>query len=173
MANKNKAAKKVTVAKKPVKKAAPKKIAAKNAAPKKATVKKAAVKKATAKKPVVKKAAAKKISKKAVVPKKAVAKPGPKPVPAKKKAAAKPKAISTAPAMIELSEELVEKAANISKPMMAPVDGLDTAPVTDPIQSFDKKAFNKATSKGDPHSKLHLSSKPKNAIKPSGKKPLW
>ena len=75
--------------------------------------------------------------------------------------------------MAELSEELVEKAANTSnsKPMIAPGDGLPM-PTPDLIQAFDKNSFNKATTKGDPHSKLHLS-KSKGGIKPSGKKPLW
>ena len=96
------------------------------------------------------------------------------PDPVKKKVVAKKtvKSAASAAAMTELSEELVEKAANTGKPIMAPGDGLHTAPVTDPVQAFDKKAFNKATAKGDPHSKLHLS-KAKNTIKPSGKKPLW
>ena len=181
MANKKKPAKKAAALKKAIKKVAPKKVAPKKAAPKKAApkkaiakktvskkavVKKAAVKKAVAKKPVAKKATAKKV----IAPKKAIAKP----TPAKKKVAAKSTQVSAAPAMAELSEELVEKAANTSnsKPMIAPGDGLNAAPVTDPVQAFDKNVFNKATAKGDPHSKLHLS-KAKNTIKPSGKKPLW
>jgi hypothetical protein len=182
MANKNKPAKKVTAPKKIIKKVAAKKVAPKKAAPKKAiakklapqksTVKKSIVKKPAVKKAVAKKSVAKKVTAKKIIPaKKAIAKP----VAVKKKVAAKPTPVSDAPAMAELSEELVEKAANTSnnKPMIAPRNGLDTAPVTDPVQAFDKNAFNKATAKGDPHSRLHLSSKPKNAIKPSGKKPLW
>lgn len=183
MANNNRPAKKAIAPKKAIKKAAAKKVAAKKAAPKKAIAKKAApqksaVKKSIVKKPAVKKAVAKKPVAKKVTPKKVIPakKTIAKPVAVKKKVAAKPKAIaaSSIPAMDELSEELVEKAANTnsSKPMMAPGNGLDTTPATDPVQAFDKNAFNKATAKGDPHSKLHLS-KAKNTIKPSGKKPLW
>lgn len=178
MANNNRPAKKAIAPKKAIKKAAAKKVAAKKAAPKKAIAKKAAPQKSAVKKPAVKKAVAKKPVAKKVTPKKVIPakKTIAKPVAVKKKVAAKPKAIaaSSIPAMDELSEELVEKAANTnsSKPMMAPGNGLDTTPATDPVQAFDKNAFNKATAKGDPHSKLHLS-KAKNTIKPSGKKPLW
>ena len=169
-------AKKPVTKKAPVKKVAPKKVVAKKppvkkAAPKKAAPKKAAVKKVTPKKiappkrVIAKQAPVKAVTKPAqpVVSKKAVAKP-----------VAKPAVVSLTPAS-ELSEELVEKAANTSKQMMIPGDGLNEAPpvTEDPVQAFDKNTFNKATAKGDPHSKLHLSSKPKNAIKPSGKKPLW
>ena len=167
---------KKAAAKKPVavssKKVAKKAIAKKSPA-KKAAVKKAAVKKSVTKKPVTRKAAPKKAVKKAPV-KKAAAK---KPVAAKKRVTAKPAPVSAAstPSMAELSEELVEKAANTgdNKPMFSPENGATVQPPEDPIQAFDKKVFNKTTSKGDPHSRLHLSSKPKNAIKPSGKKPLW
>ncbi len=59
--------------------------------------------------------------------------------------------------------------------MIVPGNGLNEAPVTtkDPVKTFDQNVFNQATTKGDPHSNRNLSSKPKNAIKPSGKKPLW
>jgi hypothetical protein len=43
----------------------------------------------------------------------------------------------------------------------------------DPLTAFDKHVFEKATAKGDPQSKLRLSSVNKSSIKPSGKKPLW
>ena len=158
---------KKAVAKKPVAKKAPvKKVAPKKAAPKKAAVKNVTSKKiASPKKIIAKQPPVKTVTKPAqpVVSKKAVAKP-----------VAKPAVVSLTPAS-ELSEELVEKAANTSKQMMVPGDGLNEAPTVteDPVQAFDKNTFNKATAKGDPHSKLHLSSKPKNAIKPSGKKPLW
>ena len=171
MANNKKPAKKAAAPQKAIKKVAAKKVAPKKAAPKKAIAKKAAPKKAVVKKAAVKKAVAKKpVAKKVIAPKKTIAKP----MPAKKKVAAKSTPVSAAPAMAQLSEELVEKAANTSnsKPMIAPADGLNAAPVTDPVQAFDKNVFNKATAKGDPHSKLHLS-KAKNTIKPSGKKPLW
>ena len=157
---------KKAVAKKPVAKKAPvKKVAPKKAAPKKAAVKNVTSKKiASPKKIIAKQPPVKTVTKPAqpAVSKKAVAKP-----------VAKPAAVSVTP-LSELSEELVEKAANtnIGKPM-APGDGVNTPATEDPVQAFDKNTFNKATAKGDPHSKLHLSSKPKNAIKPSGKKPLW
>ena len=156
----------MATAKKAAKKAAPKKAAPKKAAPKKAAVKNVAPKKiASPKKVIAKQPPVKTVTKHAqpAVSKKAVAKP-----------VAKPAAVSLTPAS-ELSEELVEKAVNtnIGKPMMAPGDGVNTPATEDPVQAFDKNVFNKTTGKGDPHSKLHLSSKPKNAIKPSGKKPLW
>lgn len=163
-------AKKSTPVKKVAKKAAPKK-AVKKAAPAKKIAKKAMPEKEALKKAVTKKTAPKKpvATKKVTTP--VIKKATPK---AKVSAKAKPvSAASTAP-MAELSEELVEKAANTgdNKPML---EQTQTAPQPeqDPVQAFDKHAFNKATTKVDPHSKLHLSSKPKNAIKPSGKKLLW
>ena len=173
---------KKAVAKKPV----AKKVPAKKVAPKKVVAKKPPVKKEAPKKEAPKKAAVKKVTPKKIAhptrviakqaPVKAITKPA-QPAVSKRvasKAVAKPAVVSLTPAS-ELSEELVEKAANTSKQMMVPGDGLNEAPTVteDPVQAFDKNTFNKATAKGDPHSKLHLSSKPKNAIKPSGKKPLW
>jgi hypothetical protein len=58
---------------------------------------------------------------------------------------------------------------------MVPGDGLNDAPAIteNPATLFDKNVFNKAMAKGDPHSNMQFSSKPKNTIKPSGKKPMW
>ena len=202
MAKKSKPAKKAApkkvVAKKPsVKKAAPKKVATKKsivkkAAPKKAVAKKAISKKITAKKAAVKKSPAKRVAAKKPAPAKPVIKKTaaikvvPAKVVAKKQAApakinrptAIPEAASIPPAT-ELSEELVEKAANINETgqpqMMEPGDSLNTAPAKteDPVTIFDKSVFNKATAKGDPHSNMHLSPVRKGSVKPSGKKPLW
>jgi hypothetical protein len=79
------------------------------------------------------------------------------------------------PSVILIPDGIVEDTANVNKQMMVPGDGLNEAPVNteDPVKTFDKNVFNQATSKGDPHSNRQFSSKPKNAIKPSGKKPLW
>ncbi len=187
MAKKSKVVKKALVKKVAPKKVAPKKAAAKKTVSKpvasksskgpvkKAAPQKAVLKKDAPKKPIVKKAIAKKAApKKVVVVKKVVAKPVIKAA-AKKKAAQtpQPKPGASIPVMAAVSDELVEKAVNSAdnKPMMEPEGDLPT-PTPDPIQAFDKNTFNKATTKGDPHSKLHLS-KSKGGIKPSGKKPLW
>lgn len=171
------------------KKAAPKKAVTKPASPKgrkpieKKVVKKAAVKKvkkapvkpvsskgkkAAPIKVVAKKSITKKIVNKASVKKVAVKKPVAKKVIAKKK---------TAPVLwpVQLPDATVENAANSNQQMLIPDNGLQEAPkkTEDPVKTFDKNVFNKATSKGDPHSNRHFSSKPKNTIKPSGKKPLW
>ena len=164
------------IAKKVVKKAAVKKAVTKPAAK---NVKKAAVKpvsskgkKAAPKKVIAKKAITNKIVKKAPVKKvavKRVVKPAqPAKVVAKKKAAP----VSWP---VQLPDATVENAANSNQQMLIPDNGLQEAPekTVDPVTSFDKNVFNKATSKGDPHSNRHFSSKPKNTIKPSGKKPLW
>lgn len=180
MAKKSKIAKK-TVAKKstPVKKTAKKVVSKKTASKKplsKKVAKKATSKKAVSKRTGVKKSVAKETAPRKSVTKKVAVKRSAKLVLINKNKAVKPKLVSTAstPAMLELSEELIEKTANTGKPMMAPEVGSNASAATeDPIQAFDKHVFNKATSKGYPHSKLRLSSKPKNAIKPSGKKPLW
>lgn len=190
---------KKAVTKKPVKKAAPKKIAIAigtkkpvAAKGKKIAVKKSAPKKVAAKKPAIKKVVAKKPATKKVVAKKPIAK---KVIAVKRSKLVKPVAVKVAvkPALlaatkpvvkkqpaqvaapIQLPDAIVENAANISHPMMVPGDGLDeaVAATPDPVKTFDKNVFNKATAKGDPHSNRNLSSKPKNAIKPSGKKPLW
>ena len=190
-------AKKSTVKKPAPKKAVSKKTTTKKTAPKKAVVKKTGVRKAVSKKTatrkaVVKKSPAKKIAAKKPAPAKIVIKKTaaikvvPAKVVAKKKAApakinrptAIPEAASIPPAS-ELSEELVEKTANINdnnRPqMMVPADGLNTALVKteNPVTLFDKNVFNKATAKGDRHSNMHLSSVRKGSVKPSGKKPLW
>ncbi len=191
------AGRKIAVKKKAVKKAAPKKVVTKKSAAKK-TVKKAVPKKAPVKKPAVKKPVAKKIATKKIVTKKpTVKKASPVKAVAKKKAVIKvvtakavvtkkPSAVKTTkpthmpeaaslPPTTELSEELVEKAANTNREqMMVPGDGLnDSPPVTESqVTGFDKNVFNKAMAKGDPHSNMQFSSKPKNAVKSSGKKPL-
>ena len=163
---------------KPVKSASPKgkKTVSKKAVTKPAAknVKKAAVKpvsskgkKAAPKKVVAKKTITKKIVK-ASVKKVAVKKPVAKKVIANKEAAP----VSWP---VQLPDATVENAANSNQQMMIPGDELHEASVKneDPLKTFDKNVFNKATSKGDPHSNRHFSSKPKNTIKPSGKKPLW
>jgi Family of unknown function (DUF6496) len=42
-----------------------------------------------------------------------------------------------------------------------------------PMMAVDKKAVEKLTTKMDPKHNMPISSTPKNALKPSGKKPLW
>lgn len=166
------------------KKAVPKKVAVKKSAPKKSAAKKATVKKVVTKKVTVKKAAAKKPPVKKVAAAKVAAKPV-SPVVKKKTVLVKrpralvipiPAAVSLPP-VEEQSEDLVGKAANLDagNGLMLPGSGsTDALRVTeDPIKTFDKNVFNKATAKGNPHSNLQFSSKPKNAVKPSGKKPLW
>ncbi len=174
-----------------VKKAPAKKVVVKKTAVKKSTAKKPAVKAVAPvkKKVVAKKAAAKKTVKKAAVNKPVIKKaPVKKPVikkvitvktpvrvkPTARKVIAK-KQMAPIEAPIQLPDATVENAANINKPMMSPGDGLNAAPlITEgPVKTFDKNVFNKVTAKGDPHGNRHFSSKPKNTIKPSGKKPLW
>ena len=189
VAPKKAAAKKKTV-KKAVKKVVAKKAAAKKKAPakrsspkkavaKKVSVKKPVAKKAVAKKVVVKKALSKKVAKKKAAPQKIV--------PAKvvtKKPVAQVKMIfpevlpvtATTPPVSVLPDDLVGKAANVETDVTKlMVPGSNDAPLIteDPVTAFDKNVFNKATAKGDPHSNMQFSSKPKNAVKPSGKKPLW
>lgn len=190
--NARQVAKKAPVKKAVVKKASPKKVVAKPASPKgrkaivKKAVKKAAPKKVAAKKPthsalrVAKKAVVKKpVAKKTIAIKKLVpVKTAPAKVAIKKAVAKKivvKKKAAPVVSPILLPDATVENAANINTQMMVPGDGLNEAPVKteDPVKIFDKNVFNKATAKGDPHSNMHFSSKPKNAIKPSGKKPLW
>lgn len=185
-----------------VKKATPKKAIKKNTAVKKVMPKKAAAKKAVVKKIAIKKSTSKKAAPKKVAPKKAVAKKAvTKNITAKKTVPANPAPVKTfitplravppqteqtdkmpdttaLPEAKELSEELVEKAANTNVPGPAIEEpsgnGLTVpAKIEDPLTSFDKHVFQKATTKGDPHSKLHLSSVNKSSIRPSGKKPLW
>ena len=185
-----------------VKKATPKKAIKKNTAVKKVMPKKAAAKKAVGKKIAIKKSTSKKAAPKKVAPKKAVAKKAvTKNITAKKTAPANPAPVKAfiSPLRVvppqtqqadktpdatslaqanELSEELVEKAATTNVPGPAIEEpsgnGLTVpAKIEDPLTSFDKHVFQKATTKGDPHSKLHLSSVNKSTIRPSGKKPLW
>ena len=185
-----------------VKKATPKKAIKKNTAVKKVMPKKAAAKKAVVKKIAIKKSTSKKAAPKKVAPKKAVAKKAvTKNITAKKTAPANPAPVkafisplrvvppqtqqadktpdaTSLPQAKELSEELVEKAAttNVPGPAIEEPSGNGlTVPAKreDPLTSFDKHVFQKATTKGDPHSKLHLSSVNKSTIRPSGKKPLW
>ena len=185
-----------------VKKATPKKAIKKNTAVKKVMPKKAAAKKAVVKKIAIKKSTSKKAAPKKVAPKKAVAKKAvTKNITAKKTVPANPAPVKTfisplrvvppqtqqadktpdatsLPQAKELSEELVEKAATTNVPGPAIEEpsgnGLTVpAKIEDPLTSFDKHVFQKATTKGDPHSKLHLSSVNKSTIRPSGKKPLW
>lgn len=168
-----KGAKKASPKKVAVKKAAAKKVIAKKAVVKKAVSKKVIVKKAAAKKPAVKKAAAAKLAVKPVLP---VVKK--KPVLVKKIKPAPIPAAVPLPPVEERSEELAVKAANIdadSIQVILPGKGLhEGLPSTDDtIKTFDRNLFSKATTTGVPHSNLQYSSKPKNAVKPSGKKPLW
>jgi hypothetical protein len=70
----------------------------------------------------------------------------------------------------------VEKAANINgnnrQQMMVTGDGLnEPVKIEDPVRTFDRHMFEKATAKGDPHSKLHLSSAGKSPIRLSRKRP--
>jgi Family of unknown function (DUF6496) len=185
------------------KKAIKKNTSVKKATPKKAVAKKSthsalwAAKKIAIKKPATKKVAAKKVAPKKAVAKKAVTKN----VTAKKMAPANPAPVKTfisplravppqteqadktpdttsLPQAKELSEGLVEKTANTNIPgpsIEEPSGNGLTVPakIEDPLTSFDKHVYQKATAKGDPHSKLHLSSVNKSTIRPSGKKPLW
>jgi Histone H1-like nucleoprotein HC2 len=186
--------------KKPLaKKATAKKIGvAKKTVAKKTPVKKAAVpeKIGAGKKPVVKKAIVKKIApaQKNTIVKKAIVKKMPpikKVVP--KVAAAEPVHEQLAlfteqspaahidiplPSITALPEDLVSKAANIKTTLPSAEktqsQQANAAKATeDPLTAFDKHVFEKATAKGDPQSKLRLSSVNKSSIKPSGKKPLW
>lgn len=179
------APKKAAPVKKPVaKKAANKKVitkpvskpAAKNVPVKKAVVKSAAPK---GKKPLAKKATTAKPVNKAVadvknnqVPKPAT-KVATRPVPVKTKK--RLPVITQAPVHAMADDDTLAKAANIqdeNKPSII-LPGADTVKASDPLLAFDKHTAEKAMAKGDPNSKIKFSSKPKNAIKPSGKKPLW
>jgi len=166
---------KKAISKKPaIKKITGKKIAVKKAAPKKAIAKKITSKKAVIKKPALKKPIPKKAVTKKEVPKKTIIKLPPKKLlPVKEEQQKK-----EVPEVTSLPEGLVEEPNNtitadnaIDEPSGS---GLQM-PVTieDPVTSFDKHMFEKATAKGDPHSKLHLSSVKKGSVRPAGKKPLW
>ena len=128
-------------------KAKTKKAGAKEAAPKTTTTKKKATKKAVASKPAIKKVAAKK--------------------PAAKKA------VAVKPVVKVEKTRLVRVAAEM--PTIIPIEVLieHAIQTEDPLRRFDKHAFSKATSKGDPHSKIHLNTKSKRPKLPSSKKPLW
>lgn len=140
------------------KKKSPVKVVQKKKGVKAPIAKKAAVKKTVIKKTVIKKTVpeSKNTSPKAVVKKKAIVK---KVIPVK---VVKPKP---------------SKAAAVSTPLIPELiiqnDTIPEVKSEDPLMSFDKHAFQKATTKGDPHSKLHLNNTGKSAIRPSGKKPLW
>ena len=174
------AAKKGTVikksaSKKPVsKKSESKKTVINKPVGKKSVSKKKASKNVTSKKPVVNKNAPKKSAVKNKVPQKTF--------PVNKKAVAKKQALKKRvkentglPALTELLEELTPQPNEIINPVKEPSGNALTVPVKieDPLTSFDKHVYQKATTKGDPHSKLHLSSVNKSSIRPSGKKPLW
>ena len=166
---KKSASKKTAVKKVTKKKATPKKAIPQKSAPKKAVAKKTPTKKSTPKKAAGKKPAAKIAPKKTVNTKKPLisksSKPKTKPVKA------------SLPAPAELSEELAEQTVHNEQVVNQDTDqGHGLNPVEraeDPIRSFDKHEFQKATAKGDPRSKLHLSAAGKKPIRPSGKKPLW
>jgi hypothetical protein len=186
-------------AKVPVKKkaTAPKKAIKKNTTVKKAVAKKGVPQKTAIKKTTTKKVAAKKVAPKKVITKKAVIKnitakkssrtnPAPEKVfiaplrvvPPQTAKADKIPDTTSLPEAKELSEGLVEKTASTNTPnpaMEEPSGNGLTVPakIEDPLTSFDKHVFQKATAKGDPHSKLYLSSVNKSSIRPSGKKPLW
>ncbi len=169
--------KKATAKKAVVKKIAIKKSTSKKAAPKKVASKKAVAKKAVAKKAVTKNITAKKIAPAKPAPVKTFISPL-RAVPPQTEKADKTPDTTSLPGAKELSEELVEKVANTNVPGPAIEEpsgnGLTvSAKIEDPLTSFDKHVYQKATTKGDPHSKLHLSSVNKSSIRPSGKKPLW
>ncbi|CAN5804114.1 hypothetical protein BH11BAC4_BH11BAC4_08970 [soil metagenome] len=168
-----------------IKKTAPKKSVAKKSTPKKNTPQKAVANKPPIKKAAAKKAVAKKSPVKKAVPvnKVTTAKPGVKKAVIKKKpviAVKKSKPVTppnALPSPNELSEKMVEKTVHTEQVVNQTGDvnnglNLDTR-ADDPLRSFDKHEFQKASAKRDPKSKLHLSSTAKGSVKPSGKKPLW
>jgi len=172
------ATKKALAKKKTVKKAVAKPASRKGKKPaaRKALVKKAAPKKAVTRKVIVKKAAEKKIPAKKVVAAKVVAKPT-APVVQKKVVLVEMPKPEALPPVVERSDDLVAKAANLDTGagQVVPGDELNDAPLitADPVRTFSQNEFNKGTLKGELHSNLRFNSKPKNAVKPSGKKPLW
>lgn len=147
------------------KKKATKAVPAKKVAAKKTVKKKIAIKKAS---PVSKKAPQKAVAKKKVTGKKVA------PVKAVKSKPYKIPAKVTPPMPEVLTEKKEENNKTDMDRVLVTQDDptIDTKP-EDPLMSFDKHAFQKATTKGDPHSKLHLNTTGKSAIRPSGKKPLW
>ncbi len=175
----------------PVKAVAKKTVTKKKQAPAKVGAKKPQVKKVAAKKTVIKKkkapakAVAKKIIAKKAVPKKQIIKKKATPAKATKPKATKPKATkpkaipakTIAPPTTIQSEETLEKATHINETgrqqMMVTGDGLDASVKTeDPVTTFDKHMFQKATAKGDPHSKIHLASAGKNPIRAFAKRSM-
>ncbi len=168
----NKGAKAAAVNKNAAKKAVSKKAAPQKAVSKKASSKKAPIKKSISKKTAPKKALPKKaaVNKSTTVNKKTAN---------KKQGIKKPTKENTSlPSPTELSEELTQQPPGpdqIINPVKEPSGDALKVPVKieDPLTSFDKHVYQKATTKGDPHSKLHLSSVNKSTIRPSGKKPLW
>lgn len=141
-----------------------KKNAAKKSAAKKTAVRKSAVKKRTAPK---KRTAAKKAATASKTP-------------ARKKTAKKAAKKTTSRKHTSANTGTVKEKANLrsaTAEMEAPVatNHVQTEMLQseDPMRSVDQHAFDRFTTKGDPRQKLQLSSKPKSAIKPSGKKPLW
>lgn len=133
--------------------------------------KKAAVKKAAAKKTVKKAAAKKPVAKKAVKKVAATTKKKKAIKPAVKKTATKKTAEKIA---AKKSLKLPVIAVHEEAPPIIPINELiEKVIAQDPIRSFDKHVFSKATAKGDPRSKLHLNTKSKKPKMPSAKKPLW
>ena len=143
---------------------------------KKAVPVKGIAKQVTGKQIISAKVVAKKnVVKKSKTPKFVAPKPATQKTFTKKKTAPKPKIVPSKISLPPVLDENVAKAANNQRQqMMVKGDGLDAAVKTeDPVRTFDKHMFEKATSKGDPHSKLHLSSAGKNPIRPSVKKTFW
>ena len=157
----------------PVKKAGSAKVITKKAPTKKVAAKKSAVKKAALKKVSNKKAVVKKTVRKTPVSKKAATKKQAVPVRSKPKSAqAKPIPVTA----IKQPGKIEEKAVNnniVHATSNAAGNELTVTKTEDPLNTFDKHEFQKATSKGDPRSKLHLNRTSKSAIRRSGKKPLW
>jgi hypothetical protein len=169
--------KKIKTSKKPVAQKTP----AKKAAAKKAIVKKIApVKKITPiKKAPVKKAIVKQMPPaKKITPKVAAAKPTLEQLTLFEDQLPAAHIDIPLPSITALPNDLVSKAANTKTtvPVAEKIPGQPANAVKaneDPLTAFDKHVFEKATAKGDPQSKLRLSSVNKSSIKPSGKKPLW
>lgn len=170
-----------------VKKAAPrKKTAAANKTSKKATPEKrsaakkksAPVKKAVAKKSAVAKRAPKKAAGKKPVAKKNVS---------RKNTTARKKTVSdkSAPAKKTIKKKVAAKrsvksgSTAVKIPMAPQVEEQEipeeagNGQENKTLPAVDLHAQAKAMQKNDPRQHLHYSPKPKNPIRPSGKKPLW
>lgn len=180
-----KSVKKAAVKKKAVKKIAVKKSAVKRStkiAVKKKAVKKTAVKKIATKRPI-KKVAPKKAGKKAVtktvVRSAAIKKKAAAPVVISKKPWLKNPEKLKLPPVINIAEVLTAEQpvqhAVIPEPAIIPLEVLIDQFIKndEPVRTFDRRFYSKATAKGDPRSKLQLSNKSKRAKMPSSKKPLW